>query len=151
MAYRCQTKRHQISQGNKATLTTPETEGLQPGYRSNWTINLVGRQFTHLTEEEKMKIIFTAVALITALSFAPAWALFETDKQLSEKARVSMIDALKTAEGVVPGKAVEVNMGKDDGKVVYKIEIIDAAKKRATSTLMQNRGRSILPSNSTVA
>lgn len=76
-----------------------------------------------------MKIIFTAVALITALSSSPAWALFETDKQLSEKARVSMIDALKTAEGVVPGKAVEVNMGKDDGKVVYKIEIIDAAKK----------------------
>lgn len=76
-----------------------------------------------------MKSIFTAVALITALSFAPAWALFETDKQLSDKARVSMIDALKTAEGAVPGKPVEVNMGKDDGKVVYKIEIIDAAKK----------------------
>ncbi len=76
-----------------------------------------------------MKIIVTAVALMTALSFTPAFALFETDKQLSEKAKVSMIDALKTAETSVPGKPVEVNMGKDDGKVVYKIEIIDSAKK----------------------
>ena len=97
-----------------------------------------------------MKIIFTAVALFTALSFTPAWALFETDKQLSEKARVSMIDALKTAEGAVPGKPVEVEMGKDDGKVVYKIEIIDSAKKRATSTLMQSRGKFIPSSNSAV-
>ena len=76
-----------------------------------------------------MKIMFTAVALFTALSFTPAWALFETDKQLSDKARVSMTDAIKTAEGAVPGKPVEVNMGKDDGKVVYKIEIIDQARK----------------------
>jgi uncharacterized membrane protein YkoI len=76
-----------------------------------------------------MKRIMTAVALMTALSFTPAFALFETDKQLSEKAKVSMIEALKTAEAAVPGKAVEVDMGKDDGKVVYKIEIIDQAKK----------------------
>lgn len=76
-----------------------------------------------------MKIAITAVALMTALSFAPAWALFESDKQLSEKARIGMIEAIKAAEGVVPGKAVEVNMGKDDGKVVYKIEIIDGSKK----------------------
>lgn len=76
-----------------------------------------------------MKRIMTAVALMTAFSFTPAFALFETDKQLSEKAKVSMIEALKTAEAAVPGKAVEVDMGKDDGKVVYKIEIIDQAKK----------------------
>ena len=76
-----------------------------------------------------MKMIMTAVALMTALSFTPAFALFETDKQLSEKAKVSMIEALKTAEAAVPGKAVEVDMGKDDGKVVYKIEMIDQAKK----------------------
>jgi len=88
-----------------------------------------GRQFTQSTREEKMKLIVTVVALLTALSVVPAWALFETDKQLSDKARVSMSDALKTAESAVPGKPVEVNMGKDDGKVVYKIEIIDTAKK----------------------
>ena len=35
-----------------------------------------------------------------------------------------MVEAIKTTEQARPGKAVEVNMGKDDGRVVYKIEII---------------------------
>lgn len=55
----------------------------------------------------------------------PAWALFETDRTLSEKASVSMVEPIKTAEQARPGKAVEENMGKDDGRVVYKIETID--------------------------
>ena len=76
-----------------------------------------------------MKVIVTVAALLTAFSIVPAWALFESEKTLSEKATVSMIDALKTAELQVPGKPVEVNMGKDDGRVVYKIEIIDTQKK----------------------
>ena len=76
-----------------------------------------------------MKVIFTVAALLTAFSIVPAWALFESEKTLSEKATVSMIEALKTAEQQVPGKPVEVNMGKDDGRVVYKIEIIDSQKK----------------------
>ncbi len=40
-----------------------------------------------------------------------------------------MVDAIKAAEKARPGKAVEVNMGKDDGRVVYKIEMVDANKK----------------------
>ena len=55
----------------------------------------------------------------------PAWAVFETDRALSEKASVSIVEAIKTAEQARPGKALEVNMGKDDGRVVCKIEIID--------------------------
>jgi len=76
-----------------------------------------------------MKVLITVAALLTAFSIVPAWALFESEKTLSEKATVSMIEALKTAEQQVPGKPVEVSMGKDDGRVVYKIEIIDAQKK----------------------
>ena len=76
-----------------------------------------------------MKIMITGAVLVTILSVVPAWALFESEKTLSEKATVSMIEALKTAEQQVPGKPVEVSMGKDDGRVVYKIEIIDTAKK----------------------
>ena len=68
------------------------------------------------------------VALFS-LTLTPAWALFESDKELASQARVSMADAIKTAEQAKPGKAVEVNMGKDDGRVVYKIEIVDANKK----------------------
>jgi uncharacterized membrane protein YkoI len=73
--------------------------------------------------------IISATVLLTGLSLMPAWALFESEKMLSEKATVSMVDALKTAEQTMPGKPVEVNMGKDDGRIVYKIEIIDTNKK----------------------
>ena len=69
-----------------------------------------------------------SIALISLTLFSvPAWALFESDKELSEKARVTMVEALKLRKKV-PGKPVEVTMGKDDGGVVYKIEIIDKDK-----------------------
>ena len=73
----------------------------------------------------KKEILLVGLALVLGGTGTPAWALFETDRALSEQATVSMIDALKTAEQARPGKPVEVNMGKDDGRVVYKIEIID--------------------------
>ena len=74
----------------------------------------------------KKEILSVGLALVLGGTVGPAWALFETDRTLSEKASVSMIDALRTAEQAKPGKPVEVNMGKDDGRVVYKIEIVDA-------------------------
>jgi uncharacterized membrane protein YkoI len=70
-------------------------------------------------------IISVGLAILLAGTVAPAWALFESDRALSEKASVTMVDAIKTAEQAKPGKTVEVNMGKDDGRVVYKIEIVD--------------------------
>jgi uncharacterized membrane protein YkoI len=76
----------------------------------------------------KKAILSVGVALVLGGTVVPAWALFETDRALSEKATVSMIDAIKTAEQAKPGKTVEVNMGKDDGRVVYKIEIVDGTK-----------------------
>ena len=75
-----------------------------------------------------MKSAMYIAFICLTLSSASAWALFESDKELSDKARVTMIQALKTAQKKVPGKPVEVNMGKDDGRVVYKIEIIDKNK-----------------------
>ena len=70
-----------------------------------------------------------ALAALVSFSVTPAWALFETDKELAERARISMVDAIKTAQTAMPGKPVEVEMGKDDGQVVYKIEIVDANRK----------------------
>ena len=80
----------------------------------------------------KTAIVSIGLAALLAGAATPAWALFETNKQLSEMARISMIDAIKKAEKTVHGKPVEVNMGKDDGRVVYKVEIIDANKKTHT-------------------
>ena len=73
----------------------------------------------------KKEILSVGAALMLGGAVVPAWALFESDRALSEKATVSMIEAIKTAEQAKPGKPVEVNMGKDDGRVVYKIEIVD--------------------------
>ena len=75
-----------------------------------------------------MKSVVSIALICLTLFSVPAWALFESDKELSEKARVTMVEALKTAQKEVPGKPVEVTMGKDDGRVVYKIEIIDKNK-----------------------
>ena len=76
----------------------------------------------------KKEIISVGLAILLGAAVVPAWAMFESDRELSEKATVSMVDAIKTAEQAKPGKTVEVNMGKDDGRVVYKIEIVDGTK-----------------------
>jgi uncharacterized membrane protein YkoI len=76
----------------------------------------------------KTEMISVGLTVLLAATAAPALALFESDKALSEKATVSMVEAIKTAEQARPGKTVEVNMGKDDGRVVYKIEIVDGNK-----------------------
>jgi len=77
-----------------------------------------------------MKKVISLVGLTFLLgaTVAPAWALFESDRALSEKATVNMVGAIKTAEQARPGKTVEVDMGKDDGRVVCKIEIVDGSK-----------------------
>jgi uncharacterized membrane protein YkoI len=77
------------------------------------------------------RLLYAASLTLVAmgLSVSPGWALFESNKELSDQARVSMTDAIKTAEQTTHGKAVEVNMGKDDGRVVYKIETVDGTKK----------------------
>ena len=76
----------------------------------------------------KNEIISVGLAILLCATVTPAWALFESDRTLREKATVSMVDAIKTAEEAKPGKTVEVNAGKDDGRVVYKIEIVDGKK-----------------------
>ena len=73
----------------------------------------------------KKEIISVGLAILLGATVVPAWAMFESDRALSEKATVSMVDAIKTAEQARPGKTVEVDMGKDDGRVVYKVEIVD--------------------------
>ena len=73
----------------------------------------------------KKEIVSVGLAIMVGAAVSPALAMFESDRALSEKATVSMVDAIKTAEQAKPGKTVEADMGKDDGRVVYKIEIID--------------------------
>src|SRR5947208_14706705 len=52
----------------------------------------------------------------------------EQRKALVDEARVSMIDAVTAAQKVSPGKAVKVTMRKEQGRVLYKVAILDANK-----------------------
>ena len=52
----------------------------------------------------------------------------EQRKALVDEARVSMIDAVTAAQKVFPGKAVKVTMKKEQGRVLYKVEILGANK-----------------------
>jgi uncharacterized membrane protein YkoI len=70
------------------------------------------------------KEIITAM-LIVGLMGSPAWALFETNKELAKSATVTLDKAVKAAVEAVPGKAVEAELGKEEGRTVYKVEIVD--------------------------
>jgi uncharacterized membrane protein YkoI len=71
-----------------------------------------------------------AAAVLTSAIASPAWALFETNKDLISTAKITMEEAVRAAAKAVPGgKAVEAELGKEDGRTVYEIEVIDANKK----------------------
>jgi uncharacterized membrane protein YkoI len=89
----------------------------------------------------KKELMAMALAVVLSGAVAPAWALFESNKELSAGARVSMVDAIKTAEQTIGGKPVEVHMGKDDGRVVYKVEIVDMNKKTRTVYVDAENGK----------
>ena len=49
-------------------------------------------------------------------------------KALVDEARISMIEAVTAARKAIPGKAVKVTMRKEQGRVFYNVEILDANK-----------------------
>ena len=66
-----------------------------------------------------------AGVLALGLLSTPAWALFESNKTLAGTASITLEDAVKKALTAVPGKAVEAEIGKEDGRTCYVVEIID--------------------------
>lgn len=61
-----------------------------------------------------------------------AWALFETNKELIANTKVPLEEAIRNAIKTVPGKAAEADLGKDEGRTVWKIEVIDQNNKSQT-------------------
>jgi uncharacterized membrane protein YkoI len=84
-----------------------------------------------------------AAVLAASLGVSQAWALFETNKELSESATVTMDQAIKTAIAAVPGKAVEAQLGKEEGRTVYEIDIIDSSKKERTVYIDAQTGKTL--------
>ena len=76
-----------------------------------------------------MRNLRIGAALVSAMIASPAWALFETNKELVANAKITLDEAVKNAVKAVPGKAVEADIGKEDGRTVYKIEVIDTNNK----------------------
>lgn len=76
------------------------------------------------------KFILTGMAV--AIAASPAWALFETNKELISNAKINLEDAIRSAIKEVPGRAAEADLGKNDGKTVWKIEVIDKNNKSQT-------------------
>lgn len=72
-----------------------------------------------------MKKVFIAAVLMAGLMGSSAWALFETNKELAKSATVTLDKAVQAAVAAMPGQAVEAELSKDEGRTVYKVEIID--------------------------
>jgi len=79
-----------------------------------------------------MRKLILSSLIIGALAAGPAWALFETNKELIASAKITMEEAIKSATKAVPGKAAEADLGKDDGRTIWKIEVIDQNNKSHT-------------------
>ena len=76
-----------------------------------------------------MRSMVIAAAMVGSMMTSPAWALFETNKELAATAKITLDEAVKNAVKAVPGKAVEADIGKEEGRTVYKVEIIDSNNK----------------------
>ncbi|HSB45960.1 MAG TPA: PepSY domain-containing protein [Nitrospira sp.] len=72
-----------------------------------------------------MKKVFIASVLMAGLMGSSAWALFETNQELAKSATVTLDKAVLAAVAAMPGKAVEAELSKEEGRTVYKVEIID--------------------------
>jgi len=82
-------------------------------------------------EATMFRLILSAMVAAT-LATGTAWALFETNKELVASAKIPLEEAVKSAIKVVPGKAAEADLGKDDGRTIWKIEVIDHNNKSQT-------------------
>ncbi len=78
-----------------------------------------------------MKTFILSAVAVTLMS-GPAWALFETNKDLIAQTKVPLEEAIRNAIKTVPGKAAEADLGKDEGRPVWKIEVIDHNNKSQT-------------------
>lgn len=78
-----------------------------------------------------LRFVMSAI-LIAALAAGTAWAIFETNKELIAGAKITMEEAIKSATKAVPGKAAEADLGKDDGRTIWRVQVIDHNNKSQT-------------------
>jgi len=75
-----------------------------------------------------MRTVALAVAiLVLSVWVSPALALLETKAELANMAQITLEKAVEIAIKKVPGKAVEAELEKEDGRAAYEIKIIDTS------------------------
>lgn len=79
-----------------------------------------------------MRAFIATIALAATLWAVPALALFESKKELSASARITLEDAIRTAVQALPGKAVEAEISTEEGRTVYEVKIIDSQQETRT-------------------
>ena len=79
-----------------------------------------------------MRYAVLGIIMAANLMLATGCGMFtkSDDREYSDAAGISMERALKSAKAKVPGKAVEAKLDKYEGRVVYKIDIIDTNDKK---------------------
>jgi uncharacterized membrane protein YkoI len=82
---------------------------------------------------------YTAVPLIVAFLLLAACASQET---MAKNARISMQQAVRTAEASVPGaKAKETHLETEGGRTVYEVELVDNSNNTRTVWVDAQNGR----------
>lgn len=78
-----------------------------------------------------MKHSFIVTVTIAGLMWVtPAWALFEEDKgELLKGAKITLVEAVEKALANVQGKAIGVELEKEDENTVFEIKVIDETGK----------------------
>lgn len=87
---------------------------------------------------------YTAMAVLAmTLMAGPAWAIMDTKTDLVASARIPLEEAVRSALMAVPGKAMEAEIEKEDGKVVYSVDILDAQSNKVTVFIDAQSGKTI--------
>ena len=79
-----------------------------------------------------MRTLALAIALLflSVWTSPPALALLETKAELAGQAQITMEKAVQTALQKVPGKAIEAELEKEDGRPAYEIKILDTSNSK---------------------
>lgn len=84
-------------------------------------------------------MVYAAFPLVFAFFLLTACAGQDT---MAKSARISMQDAVRTAEAAVPGgKAKETHLETESGRTVYEVEMVDSTNNTRTVWVDAQTGR----------
>lgn len=78
----------------------------------------------------RSRVMIMPIAISVALAVGTVWADSTKDKlQMSQNAKITIDQAIKSATERVPGKVIEVELEKKHDKAVWEVEVVSADNK----------------------